>query len=121
MRTLATQVKLRRMVRTFAETVGRLESGPPERRLVGSLVDRLLELSADVAAAWAHESASSRLEPALGRYVASSLRTADLAIAGVRQAGADLELLRSDFEAAALPLEVFLRGLDSEPALQRSA
>jgi len=34
---------------------------------------------------------------------------------------ADLELLRADFESAALPLEVFLRGLDAEPALQRSA
>ena len=29
--------------------------------------------------------------------------------------------LQTDFEAAALPLEVFLRGLDGEPALQRSA
>ena len=108
-------------MRTFAETVGRLEAEPPERRLVGSLVDRLLELSADVAASWAHESSASRLEPVLDGYVASSLRTAELAIGGVRQAGADLQLLRGDFEAAALPLEVFLRGLDAEPALQRSA
>jgi hypothetical protein len=53
--------------------------------------------------------------------VAGSLRTAELAIAGLGQAGADLELLREDFEAAALPLEIFLRGLDAEPALQRSA
>lgn len=121
MRTLATQVKLRRLVRTFNEAVDRLESEAPERRLVGSLVDRLLELSADVAGSWAHESASSGLEPALTAYVSESLRTAELAAAGVRQAGADLELLRGDFEAAALPLEVFLRGLDAEPALQRSA
>jgi hypothetical protein len=49
------------------------------------------------------------------------LRTIDLSIAGVQQAGADLELLRQDFEGAALPLEIFMRGLDSEPALQRSA
>lgn len=118
---MATQVKLRRLVRTFADTVGRLESEPRERRLVGSLVDRLLELSVDVAGSWAHESASGGLEPTLDRYVATSLRTAQLAIVGVRQAGADLELLRDDFEAAALPLEVFLRGLDAEPALQRSA
>ena len=46
---------------------------------------------------------------------------AGMPIAGLQQAGADLELLRGDFEAAALPLEVFLRGLDAEPALQRSA
>jgi hypothetical protein len=121
MRTLSTQVKLRRLVRTFGEVVDRLESEPRERRLVGPLVDRLLELSAAVGDSWAQEAASGRLEPVLGRHVAEALRTADLAVAGLRQAGADLELLRGDFEAAALPLEVFLRGLDAEPALQRSA
>ncbi len=61
------------------------------------------------------------MDPVLAAYVAGSLRTAELATAGLGQAGADLELLREDFEAAALPLEVFLRGLDTEPALQRSA
>ena len=121
MRTLSTQVKLRRLVRTFGEVVERLESEPRERRLVGPLVDRLLELSEDVAGSWAQEAASGRLAPALRGYVAEALRTAELAIAGLRQAGADLELLRSDFEAAELPLEVFMRGLDEEPALQRSA
>ena len=121
MRTLATQVKLRRLVRTFAETVSRLESEPRERRLVGTLVDRLLELAADVRQSWVREAAAGRPEPVLGRHVADSLRTTDLAIAGLRQAGADLDLLRGDFESAALPLEVFLRGLDAEPALQRSA
>ena len=121
MRTLSTQVKLRRLIRTFGDAVSRLESEPRERRLVGPLVDRLLELVTGVAEAWTHEAAFGRIEPALGRFVADSLRTAELAIAGLRQQGAELELLRSDFEAAALPLEVFLRGLDAEPALQRSA
>jgi hypothetical protein len=55
------------------------------------------------------------------RYVGDSLRMVELAIAGLLQDGADLELLRQDFEVAALPLEVFMRGLDAEPALQRSA
>ena len=45
----------------------------------------------------------------------------ELAIVGLQQTGADLGLLRRDFEGAALPLEVFMRGLDTEPALQRSA
>jgi hypothetical protein len=121
MRTLATQVKLRRLVRTFGEALDRLESEPRERRLVGPLVDRLLELAGDVAQSWRLEAASGRLEPALVGYVNESMRSAELAIAGLRQAGADLELLRGDFESAALPLEVFLRGLDAEPALQRSA
>jgi hypothetical protein len=121
MRTLATQVRLRRLVRTFADSFDRLSSEPLERRLVGSLVDRLLELSDAVRESWRGESLLRPLEAPLERYVSESLRSVELAIAGLRQAGADLDLLRGDFEAAALPLEVFLRGLDAEPALQRSA
>ena len=121
MRTLATQVKLRRLIRAFAETRSRLAAEPRDRRVVGALVDRLQELSGEVRDSWRRESVAGPLEPPLGRYVRDSLRTAELAIAGLRQAGADLELLRGDFESAALPLEVFLRGLDTEPALQRSA
>ena len=121
MRTLATQVRLRRLVRAFGETQRRLASEPADRRLVNALVDRLEELAVEVRESWRQESAMRPLEPRLDRYVRGSLRTAELAVAGLRQAGADLELLRGDFEVAALPLEVFLRGLDSEPALQRSA
>ena len=121
MRTLQTQVKLRRLIRATSEALGRLESEPRERQLAGPLVDRLLELETDVEGAWRRESVAGRLEPALSGYVASALRTVGLVVAGMRQAGADLELLRTDFETAALPLEVFLRGLDAEPALERSA
>ena len=121
MRTLGTQVKLRRLIRAFGEAHGRLDSEPVERPRVGSLVDRLLELTADVRDTWRRESLARPPLPALDRYFKDSLRDAELAIAGLNQAGADLELLRGDFESAALPLEVFLRGLDAEPALQRSA
>jgi hypothetical protein len=55
------------------------------------------------------------------RFADQSLRTIELAIAGLGQRGADLRLLEGDFEDAALPLELFLRGLDAQPALQRSA
>lgn len=121
MRTLATQVKLRRLVRAFAEARERLVSEPSERRHAGAVVDRLLELARDVRETWRHEAEVRPLAAALDAYVEGSLRTVELAIAGLQQEGADLELLRSDFELAALPLELFLRGLDSEPALQRSA
>jgi len=123
MRTLATQVKLRRLIRAFGEARSRLASEPLDRRVVASVVDRLNELAADVWTAWRHEAGA--VDPVLAAYVAGSLRTAELATAGLGQAGADLDLLREDFEAAALPLEVFLRGLDMEsimePVLQRSA
>lgn len=121
MRTLATQVKLRRLLRAFAEALERLESEPRELGQAGSVVDRLLELSGELRQAWDRERRLRPPEPALERYVAEALRAMEFAIAGVQQAGASLELLRRDFESAALPLEVFLRGLDAEPALQRSA
>jgi hypothetical protein len=121
MRTLGTQVKLRRLIRSYGEAVDRLSGDPLERRMAGSIVDRLLGLGAQVLESWVRESLAAPQPAALDDYVKEALRTSELAIAGLQQAGADLELLRRDFEAAALPLEVFLRGLDVEPALQRSA
>jgi hypothetical protein len=121
MRTLSTQVRLRRLIRAFAESLDRLLSEPAERQMVASVASRLEELAAGVREAWTRESAGGRPEAALERYVSDSLRTVELAIAGLAQEGSDLELLQRDFEDAALPLEVFLRGLDAQPALQRSA
>lgn len=121
MRTLSTQVRLRRLVRVFAESVDRLGSEPFELGRAGLVADRLGDLLEGVREAWDGESRLTRPDAALERYVAESLRSLELAIGGLQQAGADVELLRQDFEAAALPLEVFLRGLDAEPALQRSA
>jgi hypothetical protein len=121
MRTLSTQVRLRRLIRSFGEAVDRLRSEPQELQRAGSVVARLLELSEHVRNAWLHEDGFGPAVPAIERYVYDSLRQIELAIAGLQQEGADLELLRGDFEVVALPLEVFMRGLDGEPALQRSA
>src|SRR5689334_6449664 len=121
MRTLSTQVRLRRLIRAFAEAVERLRSGPFDRVPASSTVERLQELATGVREAWEREAALSRPEAALERFAEGSLRTIELAIAGLAQRGADLGLLEQDFEDAALPLELFLRGLDAQPALQRSA
>lgn len=121
MRTLSTQVRLRRLIRVFGASVDDLASEPFERRRARAVVDRLVELAEDVRHAWSAESRLRPPEPALERHVAGCLRSLELAIAGLGQTGANLDLLRADFEAAALPLEVFLRGLDVEPALQRTA
>jgi hypothetical protein len=121
MRTLSTQVRLRRLIRAFAEAVDRLGSEPAERQMSASVAARLLEPSGEVRQSWTRESLGGPEIDSLKRYVRDSLRTIDLAIAGLQQQGADLELLRRDFEVAALPLEIFMRGLDAEPALQRSA
>ena len=121
MRTLATQVRLRRLDRAFSEALDRLLSEPAEREMVGLISAKLLELASDVREAWRRKSAASRPADALDGYVKEALRTAEFAIAALPQTGADLELLGRDFDGAVLPLEVFLRGLDSEPALERSA
>ena len=121
MRTLSTQVRLRRLIRSFSDSLDRLLADPGDQRLAAGLVSRLQQLTEGVRESWARESAQGGSEAAVERFVEMALRTADLAILGLGQPGADLELLRSDFEEAALPLELALRGLDAQPALQRSA
>ena len=121
MRTLSTQVRLRRLIRAFGETVERLLSEPGDGRLAAASVARLRELAEGVREAWSREAGQNPAEPAVERFAEQSLRTVELAIAGLDQRGADLSLLARDFEDAALPLELFLRGLDAQPALQRSA
>jgi hypothetical protein len=118
MRTLSTQVRLRRLILAFGESVERLRTEPIEP---AAAVTRLQELVAGVRDAWGREAALSGPEPAVARFAEGALRTLELAIAGLGQRGADLDLLEQDFEDAALPLELFLRGLDAQPALRRSA
>lgn len=121
MRTLSTQVRLRRLIRAFAEALERLRADPLDRQLAASLVQRLQELAGGVSESWAREAALGGSEAAVERFAEDSLRTVELAIVGLGQHGADRDLLRADFEQAALPLELVLRGLDAQPALQRSA
>jgi hypothetical protein len=121
MRTLSTQVRLRRLIRAFSESLERLLSEPSDRQLASSVVLRLQELAEGVRESWGRESSFGHSEQPVERFAEQSLRTIDLAILGLGQAGADLRLLQDDFEDAALPLELFLRGLDVQPALQRSA
>src|SRR2546427_12836617 len=101
MRTLATQVKLRRLVRAFGEAQSRLASEPLERGLAGSLIDRLQDLADELRESWRRESPAGPVEPAPDRYVKESLRWVDLAIAGPRPARAHPALPRGDLEGAA--------------------
>src|SRR5260370_8605148 len=107
MRTLATQVKLRRLIRTFAESADRLGSDPMQRRMAGSIVDRLLGLAGEVRETWLRESLARPQPPALDGYVKESLRTAERAIVGLQQPGADLQLLLSHVQALARPPHLF--------------
>src|ERR1700737_845914 len=114
MRTLQSQVKLRRLIRSTSEAMTRLRWEPVQQAMAGSIVDRLLELAAEVRESWAQEAVAGRPGEPLSAFVAESLGSVELAIAGGAQDGSDLELLSQVFERSSLPLEVFLRGLDSE-------
>jgi hypothetical protein len=118
---LISQVPLSRLIRAFLECLELLMAELADRQFASSVVLRLQELAEGVRESWDRESGLGPSEPSLERFGDQSLRTIDLTIVGLGQAGADLRLLQSDFVDAALPLELFLRGLDVQPALQRSA
>src|SRR5439155_21561490 len=108
MRTLSTQVRLRRLVRAFSDGLERLLSEPQDRRLAAGIVLRLQELSAAVQEAWNRERAAGRSDAALAAYVGQALKTAELAIAGLGLQGAVLRLLHRDVEVVALLMVVFI-------------
>jgi hypothetical protein len=122
MRTLVTQVKLRRLTRAVDEATDRLLSEPAELEMAGLVAARLLKLVDGLAEAWdAERHAASDGPAAWDHYLNGALQTIRFAVAGIGQEGADIRLLAVDFTEAALPLEVFLKGLDHAPALLRIA
>src|SRR5579859_2923771 len=122
MRTLGTQVRLRRLIRAVSESVDRLVSEPAEIEMANAVAARLLELVDATVASWRSERLAEGSGPAaFDRYVNGAFDTIRFAVAGLGQRGADVRLLATDFAEAALPLEVFLKGLDHAPVLQRTA
>ena len=117
MRTLATQMMLRRLIRVHGEYVRRLKAEPLERELPEALRARLLELVGTVRQAWARESAAAG--PAgtelLDRHVRRSLIAVEAAVAVIGASIQDLQRIEAEFNQAALPLVFFLRGLDGSP------
>lgn len=111
MRTLATQLRLRRLLRTQADYHTRLLQAGPAGSLAEAASARLLQLVQDVRSAWARES-GGRVLTGLHGYVARSLATMEAAAAAMRRPGADLARLNAEFREAGLPLVFFLRGLD---------
>src|SRR5439155_26977177 len=119
MRTLSTQVRLRRLVRAFSDGLERLLSEPQDHRLAAGIVLRLQELSAAVQEAWNRERAAGPPDAALAAYVGQALKTAQLAIAGPRQQGAALALLARGLQGAAPREGLLLRGARPLSALGR--
>lgn len=111
MRTLQSQMRLRRLLRAEADFRLRRPAAP-EPELLEAARRRLLGLAADLRSTWAKESAAGWVPAPLGRYVARSLTGIEVALAALDRPGADLGGLEAEFQEAALPLLLCLRGLE---------
>jgi hypothetical protein len=123
MRTLGTQVRLRRLLRVQAEQAARLLAEPENRELAAAVVARLLSICADVRELWARESAGAPVSDDLGairRQVTRSLTAVEVAVAELESPGADVARLSGEFQDAAVPLLYLLRGLE-DAGLARTA
>ncbi|MGH7904092.1 MAG: hypothetical protein ACREPA_08200 [Candidatus Dormibacteraceae bacterium] len=123
MRTLQTQMRLRRLVRAHSEFSARLAAAPPSRQLAGAARDRLLKLTADLRETWAREAvlplpaAAAAELPArpLQRHVSRAIAAIEVAIVAMDRPGVDLNGLDAEFQEAALPLMLCLQGLEHLP------
>jgi hypothetical protein len=111
MRSLQTQVRLRRLLRVYAEYSDRLAQGPADPALAAAARSRLFELAANLHEAWAEDSVTVAV-PAIRRHVNRTLAAVDQAIAGLGRLSADPQRLAVDLQEAALPLLLMLRGME---------
>lgn len=114
MRTLQTQLRLRRLLRSHAEYLERLRAEPADAELARAAAARLRQLIEDVRGAWLAESAGGGPEP-LRRHVSRTLTALESAAAELRRPNTDLEWLGERFRESAAPLLFFLRGLEDAP------
>jgi hypothetical protein len=114
MRTLATQMRLRRLLRAQADYQQRLvHEGQLELSATASA--RLLQLLADVRGTWERESAGMDLAGLRG-HVTRSLAAMQAAAAALGRPGADAARLSAELRETGVPLVFFLRGLDDSEA-----
>jgi len=118
MRTLQTQMRVRRALRVEAEYQRRLYAEGPSPDLARAGAARLLQVLRDVRAAWSQESAGTDLAGLRG-HVSRCLSAMEAAAAGLERPGADLADVSARFRDAGVPLVFFLRGLEdsSDPVL----
>ena len=115
MRTLATQMRLRRLLRTQLEYQQRLVTEGSSGPVAAAASARLLQLVQDVRGTWGRESQGADLA-GLRSYVQRSLAAMEAAAAALAQPGADVARLGGDLRDAGVPLVFFLRGLDDSDA-----
>ncbi|HVD01604.1 MAG TPA: hypothetical protein VNG93_10735 [Candidatus Dormibacteraeota bacterium] len=111
MRSLRTQVRLRRLLRVYTDSSERLAESPADSSLGAASRNRLVELASSLQAAWAADAATVSL-PALRRHVTRTLAAVDQAVAGFGRPGTDPRRLAGELHESALPLLLMLRGME---------
>jgi hypothetical protein len=121
MRTLETQMRLRRVIREHQDLVGRLAEAPADLELAAAASHRLVGLIGGLKGSWSRESGSEAPD-AVRRHVVRALSGLEAIAAGLGLAGVVSGRQLAEFEEAALPLLFLLRGLEAaEPAIGRTA
>ena len=125
MRTLATEMRLRRLIRQHAGLVERLRTDRGDPEAAAAVEMRLRALLRDVGTAWAADlgaataadATAGPVEPALlDGHVRRSLKALEAAVVELGRPGTQLDWLAQRFRATAVPLLLFLRGLEETPA-----
>ena len=111
MRSLQTQVRLRRLLRVYTDYSERLANSPGDFRLASAARTKLFELAGQVHEAWAEDSATVAV-PAIRRHVTRTLSAVDRAIASLGRPSSTPRSLAEDLQEAALPLLLMLRGME---------
>jgi hypothetical protein len=111
MRSLQTQVRLRRLLRVYNEYSERLAESPGDHRLASAARSKLLGLAGQLHEAWAQDSATVAV-PAIRRHVTRTLAAVDQAIASLGRPSSNPRNLAGDLQEAALPLLLMLRGME---------
>lgn len=111
MRSLQTQVRLRRLLRVYTDYSERLAGSPGDSRLASAARTKLFELAGQVHEAWAEDSATVAV-PAIRRHVTRTLSAVDRAIASLGRPSSNPRSLAEELQEAALPLLLMLRGME---------
>lgn len=111
MRSLQTQVRLRRLLRVYTDYSDRLVDSPGDSLLAAAARTKLFDLAGQLHEAWADDSATVSV-PAIRRHVARTLAAVDQAIASLGKPSSNPRSLAEDLQEAALPLLLMLRGME---------
>jgi hypothetical protein len=111
MRSLQTQVRLRRLLRVYTDYSERLADSPGDSLLAAAARSKLFDLAGQLHEAWAGDSVTVAV-PAIRRHVNRTLSAVDQAIAGLGKPSTNPRSLAEDLQESALPLLLMLRGME---------